>query len=92
MSELTPTHHASWRMASRAISERAIDAAMTFGRCFWAGRGCMAWHLGRRAVHRARRHNIKLEAFANIAVIIAQDGGVVTVEHCAKPPRHWKPA
>lgn len=93
MQELASTDHANWRMASRAISESAIEAAMNFGRCFWAGRGCLAWHLGRRAVTRARRrHRVKLEAYKDIAVIVSPSGAVITVEHCPKPPRHWKPA
>ncbi len=93
MHGLTATEHAAWRQASRSIPNRAIQAVLDYGRCFWAGSGCMAWHLGTRAVGAARRrHRARLERFKNIAVIIARDGAVVTVEHCAKPPRHWKPA
>jgi hypothetical protein len=93
MQGLQITDHSAWRQATRAIPNRAIQAAMDYGRCFWAGRGCMAWYLGRRAVKAARRrHRARLERFRNIAVIIAQDGAVVTVEHCARPLRHWKPA
>jgi hypothetical protein len=86
------TNHAKWRSASRAISGRAIEYALKYGQCFWAGRGCRAYFLGRRAVRKVREElDVRLERFTNIAVIIAEDGAVVTVEHCPKPPRHWKP-
>jgi hypothetical protein len=86
------TDHARWRSATRAISNRAIDYVLSYGQCFWAGRGCHAYFLGKRTVKRAKqRFDVSLEAFKNIAVIVAEDGTLVTVEHCTKPPRHWKP-
>ena len=88
MNKWATTKHASLRQAGRAISDAAVDAAMTFGRCFWAGGGCLAFHIGRRVV----RRRSALAQFVDIAVIITQDGTLVTVEHCSKPPRHWRPA
>jgi hypothetical protein len=93
MHGLKNTSHASQRMAARCITDRAVDAVMTFGKCFWAGRGCLAWHLGRRAVRRAmRQRKVRIDEYQNMAVIVSHDGTLVTVEHCARPPRHWKPA
>jgi len=84
--------HAEWRAATRAISGRSIELALKYGQCFWAGSGCQAYFLGQRVVRRVRRKfNICLDRFKNIAVIVAEDGTLVTVEHCARPPRHWKP-
>jgi hypothetical protein len=88
MGTVKTSRHARVRQAGRAISDRAIKTVMEFGRCFWAGRGCRAFFVGRRD---AREDNT-LADFQNIAVIVASDGTVVTVEHCDKPPRHWKRA
>ncbi|MBK8206684.1 MAG: hypothetical protein IPK87_07785 [Planctomycetes bacterium] len=93
MHGLQITSHAQWRQASRSISDHAIDAVLTFGKCFWAGRGCFAYFLGRRTAVKARRKfRVSLEKFRGIAVIVGADGTLVTVQHRDKPPRHWKPA
>lgn len=88
MVQLKVSKHAAWRKAGRAISDRAMRAVIKFGRCFWAGRGCRAFFVGRRDASR----DASLAGYRNIAVIVAKDNTVVTVEHCEKPPRHWKPA
>lgn len=80
--------HARRRQAGRAISDRAVEIVMNFGRCFWAGKGCRAFFIGRRDA----REDAALVEFQNIAVIVAADGTLVTVEHCKRPPRHWKRA
>lgn len=80
--------HARVRQAGRAISNRAVKTVLEFGRCFWAGKGCRAFFVGRRDA----RNDASLAEFKNIAVIVAPDGTLVTVEHCNRPPRHWKPA
>ena len=88
MSPLKVSKHASLRQAGRAISDRAVEMVMEFGRCFWAGRGCLAYFVGRRDV----REDSTLAEVKNIAVIVSANGTLVTVEHCARPPKHWKPA
>lgn len=88
MFTLKKSGHARWRQAGRAISDRAVEIVMEFGRCFYAGKGCLAYFIGRRDV----RDDAELADFQNIAVIVARDGTLVTVEHCHRPPRHWKKA
>lgn len=87
------TKHASRRAAGRAIDAETIAAVLEHGRLFWAGRGCVAYFLGRRTVAWARRrYRLCLERFRDIAVILSPEGKLITVEHCHRPPRHWKRA
>ncbi len=88
MSKAKFSKHARVRQAGRSISNRAVKTVLEFGRCFWAGRGCRAFFVGRRDA----RQDASLADFQNIAVIVVPDDTLVTVEHCHKPPRHWKPA
>lgn len=84
--------HARHRAKNRSITHEAIEAVMTWGRLFSAGKGCFAYFLGRRVVrHLRQRMGLNLERFRDIAVIESLDGVLVTVEHLARPPRHWRP-
>ncbi|MCC6463986.1 MAG: hypothetical protein IT463_01450 [Planctomycetes bacterium] len=84
--------HARHRAKNRSISGDAIDAVMTWGRLFHAGKGCLAYFLGRRIVlHLRRRLGLNLDRYRDIAVIESLDGMLVTVEHLSRPPRHWRP-
>ncbi len=72
------TRHARQRMAQRAISCTAIEAALAWGTEYHQ-RGCRtAYFLGKRAVARARQAGIQLRGFMNTAVVVAADGAVIT--------------
>lgn len=91
--QLPYSRHASRRAAGRAIDGEAVAAVLEHGRAFWAGRGCIAYFLGKRTVAWARRrYRVCLERFRDIAVILSPEGKLITVEHCHRPPRHWKKA
>lgn len=73
------TDHARMRMASRGLSQKAIDMALAYGRTIYT-KGAEIHALGRREVEKYRRQSLDLSSFEGIQVICApDDGAVVTV-------------
>lgn len=91
ISELKLTNHASVRQQQRGILAGVMDAVLAFGDVYRAGDGCIAYFLGDQAV---RRHARQLRPVAdrarNVAVVVSEDGAVVTVQHVPRPKRYWK--
>ena len=71
------TKHAVSRMATRAISQHAVEAALEFGRCVEI-RGAQIFAIGRREVGRFRREGIELGRFEGTQVVVIDGGAVVT--------------
>lgn len=74
----TMTPHALRRAQQRAACIDAIDAAIDYGTCY-RQKGRIAYFLGRRAVEDAAKRGIDLGSFEGLAVIVAEDGAIVTV-------------
>ena len=75
--EFTP--HARRRRSQRGISERAIEAALSWGRYERQRDGRRVYHLGRRAVAAAAAGGADVVAYRYVGVVLAGDGAVVTV-------------
>ena len=87
--ELVLTHHARRRMQQRGVPAAAIKTILAFGSPHYAGQGCVAYHIDRNAIQKAKRNGYDISRLKNIACIIAQGDVVVTVEHAPKKPKHW---
>jgi hypothetical protein len=87
----TLSQHARVRMSQRGIKRRVLRFVVECGESLEAGGGCQVLYLGRRAPRWARaalgRH---AEMVANVAVILARDGTVVTAYRTTRSPRHWR--
>ncbi|GIK18467.1 MAG: hypothetical protein DYG93_11770 [Leptolyngbya sp. PLA2] len=78
-------------MAQRGISAWVLRMVLEFGEWLDAGEGCHVLYLGRRALRWARAALGKhAEIVANVAVILADDGKVVTAYRTTRPLRHWR--
>ncbi len=76
--ELLFTKHALQRQGARRISERAVLAALYYGRAIPARRGVI-YAIGKREVALQVRQGVDLSPFEGIHVVCARDGAVVTV-------------
>lgn len=89
---LRMTTHARARQRQRGIAGRVLEAVLTFGDAYQAGKGCTAYFLGNQA---ARKHSQVLrdviDRARNVAVVVSGDGAVVSVQHVPKPKRRWQP-
>lgn len=94
--DLVLTDHAQARAQQRGIRHEAIVAARRFGRPYHAQDGKIAYHLGRNEVATARQQGHRIDAYTNVAIVVADDDPqneiVVTVEHAPNPLKHWRPA
>lgn len=90
--QLRMSAHGRHRAKNRAFRPDVINAILNYGRHLFAGSGCLAFFLGRKEVRRARRHGIRLDQFANRAIVLSPDFVVVTVAHVNRLPRHWRGA
>lgn len=92
--EIVLTNHAQTRAQQRGIRHEAILAARRFGRPYHAKDGKIAYHLGRNEVLTARHRGHRIDGFANVAILVANDDPsnevVITVEHAPAPPKHWR--
>lgn len=83
--------HASERLEQRSIGQLAIQIAIEFGEWFCAGSGCQVAYLSRRALQAAKalvgQRTTELE---NLAVVISNDGTVLTAYHAKRPLKHWR--
>lgn len=83
--------HASARLGERSIGQVAIQVAIEFGEWFYAGGGCEVAYLSRRALRAAKallgQPTAELE---NLAVVISNDGTIVTAYRTRKPLKHWR--
>lgn len=71
------TAHARQRMRARGISERALLAALSYGRMAHV-RGADVYAIGRKEVHRYRRDGLDLSAFDGVQVVCTPDGSILT--------------
>lgn len=82
--------HATMRCQQRGLRDEAVDFALNYGEEYYAGKGAKAYFLGKRSVSEAwRKYGINLDRWRDIAVIIADDTVIVTVQHVSRPKRSW---
>lgn len=88
---LVVSAHASERLEQRSIGGWAIQIAIEFGERFYAGKGCEVAYLSRRALKAAKamlgQRAVEAE---NLAVVISNDGTVVTAYRAKRPLKHWR--
>jgi hypothetical protein len=88
---LVVSSHASERLEQRSIGGWAIQIAIEFGERFYAGKGCEVAYLSRRALRAAKTLLGQQVAEAeNLAVVISNDGTVVTAYRAKRPLKHWR--
>ncbi len=90
--ELKLTLHSEKRSQQRGISQSNIKKLICFGKRFYAGKGCIAYHAGKKAIRSAKQLGVDLSDLKNQACILAQDGSLVTVQHSPRIPKYWKAA
>ncbi|MCB9759853.1 MAG: hypothetical protein H6739_08470 [Alphaproteobacteria bacterium] len=78
--------HARHRMDERCIGLIAVRTALRWGRRTWS-HGDHRYHLGRRAVARARRLGVRIDAHEGVFVILSRDGVVRSVYRNRRPRR-----
>jgi len=88
--------HAKKRSQQRGIRPEAIEWALRLGRAYHVRDGLIAFHLGRRQIRQARDRGVRIDDFADIAVLVDRHPNgtivVVTVTHCPCISRFWRPA
>jgi hypothetical protein len=73
------TDHAWRRMTSRGLSQRAVEAVLTYGRTVHA-RGAEIHALGRREVEKYSTHSMDLHPFTGVQVVcLPEDEVILTV-------------
>jgi len=78
MPNLSP--HAWRRSAQRSVSSEYIELALAWGRPIRQRGGRVVWHLGHREATNAHDAGVRIpERAIGIAVVMADDGTVVTV-------------
>jgi hypothetical protein len=76
------TWHAMRRSQQRATSEAAIEATMAYGvEIRQSGR--TAFYLGWRQVRAVARQGVDLLPYEGTAVVVADDGAIITVIRCS---------
>ena len=90
--KLRMSAHGRHRAKNRAFRPDIIRAILDYGRHMFAGSGCTAIFLGQKEVDCARRRGVRLDEFADRAVVLGPNDIVVTVTHIKRLPRHWRRA
>lgn len=81
--------HARKRAQQRGISANSVANHLIFGKCFNAGNGRLAYHIGARNIKAASRVGIYIDDLKNTAIVVSDDTHVVTIEHVKRIPRYW---
>ena len=89
--ELKMTRHAQARSQQRAISSEIIQTALQVGAEYDAGGRCTAYWVSDSVVRGQSKLGIHVpERARGVAVVVAEDGGVVTVQRVPRPKRSWR--
>jgi hypothetical protein len=71
------TRHASRRMQQRGLSDKAVQAAINYGREVYTN-GAFKYAIGRKEVDRYRNKGINLSAYVGVQVVCSCEGDVMT--------------
>jgi len=85
----TLSDHAKKRAQQRGISTNSVTNHLIFGKCFNAGKGKLAYHIGARNIRAASRTGIYIDDLKNTAIVVSDEIHVVTIEHVKRIPRYW---
>ena len=91
---LAITRHAQTRLQQRGFQFDELEMIIRYGQPYYAGanptptKAYWFTHRCLQLVNTPEQH----EHLANAAVVMTDDGEIVTVYHVRKRPRHWKPA
>ncbi len=89
--ELKMTRHAQARSQQRAISKDLINAVLDVVAEYEAGGRCTAYWVSDLVVRRQAMLGKRVaERARGVAVIVAENGGVVTVQRVPRPKRCWR--
>lgn len=89
--ELKMTQHDQARSQQRAISREIIQAALQVGAEYDAGGRCTAYWVSDSVVRGQTKLGVPVpERARGVAVVVAEDGGVVTVQRVLRPKRTWR--
>ena len=90
-SQLRFSVHARHRCQQRSINTFVLDAVLDFGEWFHDHAGSMTAYLTRRSLrHLSPSHRKFVESFIGVAVTIAPDGTVITVQRSPHIKRNWR--
>jgi len=81
------TYHANRRLAQRAISKKAVVAAMLEGRVILSHGGRKIFFLGNNEVRKARHMGMDLKPYKNVMVVMDSYGTVITVVRTNRVPK-----
>lgn len=85
------SNHARRRSQQRAISLVQIDFVLSYGEWFHDRGGSMTAWVGKRLAGRLPRHVERaMQDCLGVAVSVASDGAIVTVQRAARPKRAWR--
>jgi len=80
------TEHAKTRMAQRGLTQAAVDAALYWGESLpQSGEGTHLYWLSDRAVAKAQREGVDVSPYRNTALVITDNGTVISVFLCTNP-------
>lgn len=81
------TGHANRRLAQRAITGKAVKAAMLEGRVILSHGGRKIFFLGDNEVRKARSQGMDLKPYRNVMVVMAPCGTILTVVKTKHVPK-----
>ncbi|MBU1565362.1 MAG: viperin family antiviral radical SAM protein [Proteobacteria bacterium] len=91
VNEFIMSTHASVRLQQRGITTETLNLVLQYGRWFYAGSSDYAIVIDNKT-HDVLPRSLKGSHTRNTAIIMSQEGVIVTVEHLRKGiPRHWIP-
>lgn len=91
---LRTSRHASARKQQRAVSSGHIALVLQWGRQIRQRGGRTAWFVGSKEVKAAAKFGVRLDPVENLAVVLADDGAIVTVVRSSDVARlrRWRRA
>lgn len=85
--------HGEQRMKHRGITKDDVLNIMEFGDVYYVGNHCYSYYISKKAVAKLRgREKSRIGKVMDKAVIVSDDGVIVTVMRFKHPQNHWKRA
>lgn len=88
--------HSEERMEQRGINLLDVENIVTNGDMYYAGSSCYSYYMSKKSYSRGTKYksiNKKRKSKANTinkAVLVSNEGVVITVAYYAKPEKHWQ--
>lgn len=81
------TDHAARRSRTRSVPTMLVPIVMAYGQSWRQANGRVAYFVGKRQVAEAAARQLDLTRALHVAVVVAQDGAVLTVVRTSDPKR-----